>query len=189
MPETIMPAFDRFVEEGNIIGRSLAGYGELELEMCACVAAVTNDLDAAIRKLFGTRGEQRRIETAGSIMTPGYISAGLGTEYRDTIANMGWCKTVRNQYAHCNWYDTSEEGLCFVNLERLAQLKTKIVSVTAHRFPIDTALLRQQEAYFKYVQKCFWYLAESYSMFKGEHRHGRPLFIWPARIERPLKHN
>jgi hypothetical protein len=74
MPETIMPAFDRFVEEGNIIGRLLAGYGELELEMCACVAAVTNDLDAAIRKLnrlgdgtsFSNR--YRLIETARGIL-------------------------------------------------------------------------------------------------------------------------
>jgi len=187
MPETIMPAFDRFVEEGNIIGRLLAGYGELELEMCACVVGVTNDLDAAIRKLFGTRGEQKRIKTADSIMTPYYSSAGLGTKYRNTIENMGWCKAVRNQYAHCSWYDTSEEGLCFVNLERLAQLKPNIVSVTAHRYPINTALLRQQETYFRYVQKCFWYLAEGYKSFNGEQTHG--LFQWPARIEQPLKHN
>jgi hypothetical protein len=34
---TIMPCFDRFPKEGDLIGRLLAGYGELELEMCACV--------------------------------------------------------------------------------------------------------------------------------------------------------
>jgi hypothetical protein len=145
--------------------------GELELEMCACVAATTNDLDAAIKKLFRTRGEMNRIKTADSMMTARYISAGLETKYRRTIANMDWCRTVRNQYAHCNWYDTSEEGLCFVDLEHTAKLKKKIVSVAKHRYPIDATLLIQQEQYFRYVQKCFWYLVESYKSFKGEQRH------------------
>jgi hypothetical protein len=35
MTETIMPCFDRFPREGNLIGRLLAGYGELELELCS----------------------------------------------------------------------------------------------------------------------------------------------------------
>jgi hypothetical protein len=187
MTETIMPSFDRYAKEGNTIERLLAGYGELELEMCACVAATTNDLDAAIKKLFRTRGEKNRIKTADSMMTARYISAGLGTKYRRTLANMDWCRTVRNQYAHCNWYDTSEEGLCFVDLEYTAKLKKKIVSVAKHRYPIDATLLIQQEQYFRYVQRCFWYLVEAYKSFKGEQRHGRPLFTGPARIKRPLK--
>ena len=61
---TIMPGFDRFPKEGDLIGRLLAGYGELELEMCACLAATTDDLGGAIKKLFGVRGERKRIQQA-----------------------------------------------------------------------------------------------------------------------------
>jgi hypothetical protein len=189
MTETIMPSFDRYPSEGNSIGRMLAGYGELELEMCACVAAATNDLDAAIKKLFGTRGELKRIRAADGMMKASYEAAGLGAKYRRTMANMDWCRTVRNQYAHCNWYDTSAEGLCFVDLEHTASLKRKLRMVTKHRHPIDAPLLSGQEAYFRYVQKCFWYLAEAYEASKGKPRHGLPLFTWPATINRPPKHN
>ena len=64
MTETIMPCFDRFPEEGNMIGRLLAGYGELELELCRCVAVINGDLDAAIRAILRERGEQKRIGKA-----------------------------------------------------------------------------------------------------------------------------
>jgi hypothetical protein len=140
----IMPCFDRFPREGNIIGRLLAGYGELELEMCACVAAATDDLNGAIKRLFGLRGEYQRIKTANSMMKASYVSVGLASKYDRTMANMDWCRTVRNQYVHCNWYDTTAEGLCFVDLEHTAKLKKKIKSVMAHRYPIDAVLLEQQ---------------------------------------------
>ena len=34
---------------------------------CACVAATTDDFDAAIKKLFGIRGELKRIKTADAV--------------------------------------------------------------------------------------------------------------------------
>jgi hypothetical protein len=69
---TIMPCFNRFPKEGDIIGRLLAGYGELELEMAACVAATTDDLNGAIKRLFGIRGESKRIKIADSMMKASY---------------------------------------------------------------------------------------------------------------------
>jgi hypothetical protein len=154
-----MPCFDRYPKEGNIIGRLLAGYGELELEMCACVAATTGDLNTAIKKLFRVRGEHNRIKTADAMMKTAYASIGLASKYNRTMANMDWCRTVRNQYAHCNWYDTTPEGLCFVDLEHTAKLKRKIKLVAAHRYPIDAVLLKRQEFYFTYVRQCYWHLA------------------------------
>ena len=189
MTETIVPSFDRYPKEGNSIGRLLAGYGDLELEMCACVAATTNDLDAAIKKLFGTRGELKRIRTADAMMKASYVSGGFGPKYRRTMANMDWCRQVRNQYAHCNWYDTSAEGLCFVDLEHTATLKRKIRVVATHRHPLNAALLGEQEAYFKYVQRCFWYLAEAYEISKAKPRRDGSLYTWPARMNRPARHN
>jgi hypothetical protein len=186
---TIMPCFDRFPKEGDIIGRLLAGYGELELEMCDCVAATTGDLDGAIKGLFGIRGEQRRIQTADKMMRSAYASAGLTSKYRRTIANMHWCRTVRNQYAHCNWYDTAAEGLCFIDLEHTAKLKRKIGSVTAHRYPIDVTLLKRQENYFTYVRQCYWHLAEAFRTARGKVLKGGLLHSWPPRLARPPKHN
>jgi hypothetical protein len=60
MAELIIPCFSEHQAEteGKIIGRLLAGYGELELSMCACLAAVTNNLDGAIKTLFRGRGEK-----------------------------------------------------------------------------------------------------------------------------------
>ena len=186
---TIMPCFDRFPKEGDIIGRLLAGYGELELEMCACVAATTDDLNGAIKKLFGMRGEYRRIEAADAMMKRSYASVDLASKYSLTIANMHWCRTVRNQYAHCNWYDTTAEGLCFVDLEHTAKLKRKIKSVTAHRYPIDAVLLKRQEIYFTYVRECYWHLAEAYRTACGKEVKGGPLHPWPPRFTRPPKHS
>jgi hypothetical protein len=187
---TIMPCFDNCPKEGDIIGRLLAGYGELELEMCDCVAATTDDLDGAIKRLFGRRGEERRIKTADEMMRAHYASAGLASKYDPTIANMHWCRTVRNQYAHCNWYYTAAEGLCFVDLEHTAKLRRKIESVVAHRYPIDVALLKQQENYFTYVRYCYWHLAESCRMARRKKvRRGGPLHQWPPLLARPPMHN
>lgn len=186
---TIMPCFDRCPREGDLLGRLLAGYGELELEMCACVAATTDDLNGAIKMLFSIRGEYNRIKTANSMMKAAYASAGLASKYNRTMANMDWCRTVRNQYAHCNWYHTTSEGLCFVDLERTAKLKTKITSVVAHRYPIDAVLLKRQETYFAYVRECYWHLAEAYGIARGKGFRGGPLHSWPPLLARPTKHN
>jgi hypothetical protein len=186
---TIMPCFDRFPKEGNLIGRLLAGYGELELEMCACLAATTDDLSAAIKRLFGIRGEYKRIKTADAMMKASYASAGLASKYNHVIGNMDWCRTVRNQYAHCNWYDTTAEGLCFVDLEHTAKLKRKIKSVAAHRYPIDAVLLKRQETYFTYVRECYWHLAAAYRIARGKGFKGGPLHPWPPRLARPPRHN
>jgi hypothetical protein len=186
---TIMPCFNRFPKEGDIIGRLLAGYGELELEMAACVAATTDDLNGAIKRLFGIRGESKRIKIADSMMKASYAAAGLASKYNRTMKNMDWCRELRNQYAHCNWYCTSAEGLCFVDLEHTAQLKRRIKLVTKHRYPIDAMLLMRQESYFAHVRECYWHLAEAYCIAHGKAFKGGPLHPWPPRLARPPRHN
>jgi hypothetical protein len=118
-----------------------------------------------------------------------FASTGLSSKYNRTMKNMNWCRTLRNQYAHCNWYDTNKEGLCFVDLEHTANLKTKIKSVTAHRYPIDAVLLKRQENYFLYVRRCYWHLAEAYRIAQGKRVSGGPLHPWPQILARPPKHN
>ena len=119
--EVIIPAFGRYQKEGMIIGRLLAGYGELEIEMCNCVASVGHNSDDAVKELFGVRGEKRRIEKADSMMRASYLSAGLEPKYVCAIEGIDWCRQVRNQYGHCQWYDTKDEGLCFYKLRRCGE--------------------------------------------------------------------
>jgi hypothetical protein len=103
MAELIIPCFTEFQAEaeGKIIGRLLAGYGELELEMCACLAATTNDLDGAIKSLFRERGGESRIRAADTRMKQQFIAAGLAAPYQVALCDMDWCRQIRNQMTHC----------------------------------------------------------------------------------------
>ena len=187
MTETIMPAFGRFKEQGIIIGCLLAGYGELEFELCRCVSAVTTDWDAAVRAMFKDRGELRRIQTAKALIGDAYINVGLAREYLHALADLDWCRQIRNQYAHCGWYDSSAEGVCIYDLETLAKDPTPIIFVTMKRFPVDLPLLQHQEEFFKYVQKCFWFLDCKYCTLAARppnHQHSMP-----SVVARPRKHN
>ena len=78
MAELIIPCFSEHQAEADvkIIGRLLAGYGELELEMCECLAAaVTNNLDGAIKILFRGRSylpsQRRGLAEEISAISPG----------------------------------------------------------------------------------------------------------------------
>jgi hypothetical protein len=184
MTEFIVPCFNRFPNEGSIIGRLLTGYGELEVEMADCVAAVMNDRNTALRVLFRTRGEEPRIQIADAIMRHKYMEASLIHPYSEAIGDMRHCKIIRNQFAHCAWYDTADEGLCFLDLEDSAKHPTDFILT---KRPVNVPLLTLHEAYFKYVQKCFWYLCHEYNKWAGQSsNHDWKL---PKKLERPPKYN
>jgi len=189
MVETIIPAFEHAPEEGKIIGRLLAGYSDLEVEMLMCTDFVIGDIDMAVRELYGTRGEFRRIQTMRQLTEAAYVGIELGPIYATTMADMDWCRQIRNQYAHCQWYYTAHEGLCFIDLEELAKQPAKIVYVTNTPLPVNVSLLSLQEAFFKHVQKCFWYLQEQYRMRTGAIRPATPLWSMPSAMAQPPAHN
>jgi hypothetical protein len=182
--ETIMPCFDRYPEEGNLIGRLLAGYGELEIELCNCVSAITGNLDDAIKALFSERGEYQRIMKANKMARNSYVKAGLGVPYGTAIQDMHFCREVRNQYAHCTWFDTPDTGLCFIDLEAAANSNNPTVPLTLLRQRIDLALLEEQQAFFRYVQKCWWFLASAYPAAHGKSSYPHKL---PQPSVRPSK--
>lgn len=72
---------------------------------------------------------------------------------------MGVCLTIRNQYAHCQWHDSREFGLGFVNLEELPKHPVRITDGRLTYFWIDVPTLEKQEAYFAYTQALITYLA------------------------------
>jgi hypothetical protein len=183
MTDQILPAFWRYPEEGKIIGRLLAGYGELEFELACCLGAVLGDQDQAFRVMFRMRGEEQRIQTADALMRPACTSLNLCLTYNEMIADLGWCKKTRNRCAHCHWYDTSEHGLCYFDLEGWAK---KTVPLVFSKMRLNVEVLRKQEAYFRYVQSSLWHLAAEMNKSKG--RPVASVFRRPMKQERPPEH-
>jgi hypothetical protein len=180
-----MPAFGQFQQEAAVIGRLLAGYGELEYELMVCLSCAIGDIDTAVRVVFRARGEEQRIIAADTIMRPWYDAVGLINPYSEAVADMGWCRQIRNQYAHCHWI-TIDNGLNlgFYDLEAAAKSNTKI---RLKRHEVDLALLQEQESYFCYVNECFWYLDHEFQSLSGQLK-GQP-FRLPPKVPRPLKYN
>lgn len=186
---TLMPCFGpkQAFAEGILVGRILAGYGELELEMCACIAAITDDIDSAVKLIFRNRGAERRIQEADKAMAIEYAKASLRADLTEILADMDWCRQIRNQYAHSNWYWTSTDGLCFVDLEAAAKITGVLAPLATYRKSLTVPLLQQQEDYCNYVKENFWYLRDAYLKWAG--KLSTPPFAKPPKILRPLKHN
>jgi hypothetical protein len=56
----ILTHFHGFTVEGEIVGRLLTGYANLEVGLLNCVQMVLGDLDAPLKAMFKVRGESRR---------------------------------------------------------------------------------------------------------------------------------
>jgi hypothetical protein len=194
MNVSLMPCFEpnQAFAEGVIIGRLLAGYGELEVEMCACFIAVEGMLDLPIRRLFNERGAGNRIKIAEKALTGEYTKASLQVELAEALDDMEWCRKIRNQYAHCQWYWTSQDGLCFVNLEELAKQPSPIIALMSNRHSLDVPLLKAQEEYFNYLKECFKYLETAYRAWnQAQSLPRRPAYVFPrpSNVTQPPLHN
>lgn len=182
----IMPAFIQFPAEAAIIGRMLAGYGELEYLLCHCMRdALDGDLNKATRILFRNRGEEHRISMADAILRPYYEQVGLVTEWEFARRAVFWCKGTRNQYAHCHWLNGDERGLFFTNLEKGA--KSVSGKVILQFFHIDTPLLEKQEAHFRYAGTSLIYMEAERRFRDGRLR--RHIYAAPTGKEPPPRHN
>jgi len=191
---SLMPCFEpnQADEEGKIIGKILAGYGELEVTVLACLVAVEGQFDFPVRKLFKRTSAERRIKLAQKALLPDFIKAKLETDVMEALADLDWCRELRNQYAHCQWGWTSADGLFFVNLEQLADRRTHLIlNVMDHRRYIDVPLLQEQEMYCNYVRECFRHLETAYRAWdRKKSGVGHPPFVFPkpSRKVRPERY-
>jgi hypothetical protein len=128
----VMPAFHRFPNEAAIIARLLAGYAELEIALLHCVAVAT-DFNATLKAMFRIRGETARINVGDALGRQVYHKLGLGTDFEMAVGALRYCLKIRNQYAHCNWYDDWSGGLAFVNVEEIAKENQPISRLDARR--------------------------------------------------------
>ena len=164
----IMPAFDRYPKEAELIGKILAGYGDLEFALCHCVSQAQNDFDMVLKAMFRARGERQRIKIADAMGHNQFSALKLGGRFSQAITDTHECRKIRNRYAHCNWHDDLTGGLGFVNLEEIAE-KSKPAGLTNLTIRhLDVAVLSQQVDYFSYVDDCLTYLN-----FEAQKRQGR----------------
>lgn len=157
MPRVILAPFKKFKVEGEIIGRLLAGYSNLEVGLMHCVQMGTGgNLDLVLRKMFGLRSESKRIKAAETLGIQAYRKHRLVGHFRKALEAMRHCLLIRNQYAHHVWWDDNTGKLAFANLEELAHKQPHVIvkdltDLTA--FHVDQELLEAQETYFVYVDE------------------------------------
>lgn len=167
---TTKKAFEKFSEEGAIIGRLLVAYADLELGLFHCINVAREDFDTVYKAMFKERGETRRINMAEIFGKQIYTDLGLGTKFEMAISSLRYCLKIRNQYAHCNWWDDYSGHLAFANLEEIAEIKSAIKDLkdlTVHH--IDVSTLVQQEKYFEYTDTFVEWLN-----YEGRRVEGKP---------------
>ncbi len=170
-----------FPKEAEIIGRLVVGYGELEFELLSVLTEVLESMTTATKVLFRGRGEEYRIQIADALMRNRFAAAKLLGPYQECIADLGYCRQIRNQYAHAHFDGMSRDHLTFVHLERAAKRNSDDLLV--HRRPLTLDLLDDQETYFMFVQNCLTFLRCEYVLrTKGGDAHG---LVLPTKIQRP----
>lgn len=168
----ILRAFQDFPDEAALIGRMLAGYADLEIDLMHCAKAVRVDLDLALKSMFRSRGNTQRIDIADALGRQPYQTLGIGAEFETAIGAVRYCLRIRNLYAHCTWWNDNSGQLAFANLEELA--KENVAVLDLHGLTVrhvSVPHLQRQFAYFEYADNLLiWVIQE------GNRRSGRPAF-------------
>jgi hypothetical protein len=183
----VMPAFHKFTGEAAIIGRLLAGYAELEIDLLHCVAVAREDFDAVLKAMFRARGETRRIDVADALGRQLYHAAGLGGDFDTAISAVRFCLRIRNQYSHCNWYDDLSGRLAFVNVEEIVKSNQAIEGFdNLTRYYIDVPTLEAQEQYFSYADALLTYANYEHRLRAGKLK--SKVFERPPQMAQPPLH-
>lgn len=136
----------KFQRERNVIGRLLVGYGEMELDLCHCIAMGIDDLDMALKAMFRPRGETSRIDIAEAMGQKVYTSLALSKPFDEAIGAMRFCLKLRNRYAHSHFYDDNSGSLAMVSLEEIAKKRAVIKNLRGltTKYLTDDVLLKQE---------------------------------------------
>ena len=166
----ILRAFQDFLLEAALIGRMLAGYADLEIDLMNCAKAVRGDLDLTLKTMFRGRGNAQRIDIADALARQPYHGLGIGAEFETAIGAVRYCLRIRNLYAHCTWWNDNSGRLAFANLEELAKENVVVVDLhglTVHH--VTVSHLQAQFAYFEYADNVLIGVIQ-----EGNRRAGKP---------------
>jgi hypothetical protein len=120
MPPSFLLAFDKFPREALIIAHLLGGYTTIELSLMNCAHIVRDDFDTVFKSMFRVRSEGSRIDIADAFARHHYEKQQLGTQFEMAVSCLRHCLKIRNQYAHCIWYDDLSGRLAFTDVEGVA---------------------------------------------------------------------
>lgn len=158
----LFKAFNDFPAEANAIGMILSSYTSLEVDLMNTVKSVRSDLDTVLKVLYRSRGESNRIEIADALGFQAYKEMNLGDEFKDAIIAIKHCVKIRNQYAHCIWWNDYSGYLAFSNIETLAKSNQKITDLKNMNIcHVRLNILQDQLSYYEYVSDfLMWILNE-----------------------------
>lgn len=91
---------------------------------------------------------------------------------------------IRNQYAHCVWWDDNSGQLAFANLEEVAKMNAVVEDLselTTKYVNID--LLKEQFEYFEYADDLLIWLIHKVAELEG--RPFQPNLSFPKQLEQP----
>jgi hypothetical protein len=95
------PVKGRFAVPAVATARPALGRDQSELLIVTQrVQVATGDIDTVLRKMFGVRGEAKRINAAEMLGLPEYKRLKLSTDFEKAIRDVRYCLKIRNQYAH-----------------------------------------------------------------------------------------
>jgi hypothetical protein len=165
MHSSLLPAFQIFPEEASIIGRLLAGYGELEYAFALCLGRVLGKEEPSLRAIFRLWGEASKLDVGDALMRPSFAEIGLSGEYSEAFGAVRYCRSTRNRYAHCHWAGDHAHGLFFTNLQDAAE---GTGSFTPNWRRVDIAQLEAEDRYFAYTAACLWHLNYEFAVGTGK---------------------
>lgn len=148
-------------DEMAMIGLLLTGYSELEVGLMHTVMAARMEFDAPYKAMYRIRGEEQRIKIADGLARHALLALNenLGNQFAIAVAAMQYCRQIRNQYAHCQWWDGENERVNFIALEEAAKENRLFQSFTKIDIrSVTLSLLESQKEYFEYVQKMFQWI-------------------------------
>jgi hypothetical protein len=168
-----------------LLGRILAGFGDVEFAMQRCVGAAIYNNTAATRALFRLLGSDVRLNVADALMRPAYDRAGMSNQYNEALGATRYSKSIRNQYAHAHWVYSKEAGCFFTSLEKEAKKSGDVLSLDFKH--VDWPLLHQQKDYLIYSLAWWYYLCYELQLRQGK----SPSHTWrvPKIIAQPPLHN
>jgi hypothetical protein len=158
---TINSPLTTYAKEAAVIGRLLAGYGELEYRLVECGTHVLGSMELAFDTLFCIRGEMNRLKIANSLLRIRFRNSNLLSEYDEYLKGMDHCRMIRNQYAHCH-YATGPRQLCIFSMEEA--VKRVGFHTVSTLYKINLGTLKRQESYFLYVEQGLRYLVYKYCL-------------------------
>lgn len=100
------------------------------------------------------------------------------------ISSVRYCLKIRNQYAHCIWYDDYSGSLAFANLEEGTESNKAVQNF--EELPIrhiDIATLVQQQQYFGYTNSLLTWVNYEGRRISG--KLSRPPESAPKQLKQP----